>query len=240
LLKLKRIKDIFQMAMLALVVAACSGGSSTSTPPTSTNPTPAPTTLTPPTSSTDSNIPNLTNAVAIIGPTTDNFSGLQAIAGNFFSPLVGAAQILMQIPDQRAADISASTTVLISFEDSQGFWGLQQEAFSGAATLSGNSLDVITSDANESWHIIGSVDSNQNITGTIYYRLRASGDTECENITVTCNAGSNEPSGTTPSCNEPPPNPVPICEQYMSTANDQILGTFTASLPNWWVSTSSN
>jgi hypothetical protein len=236
--KLKRLTKFYLVALLVLVVTGCSGSSNSSTPPTSTNPTPASTPLTPPSSSTDSDIPNLTNAVAITGPTTQNFQGLEAIAGNFFSPLVGTAQILMSIPNQRAADISASTTVLIVFEDAQGLWGLQQEAFSGAATLSGNTLDVITSDVTESWHIVGSVDSNQNINGTIYYRIRQSGETECENITVTCTPETNEPNGTTPTCGGVTPNPVPLCEQYMSQSSTQILGTFTAPLPNWWVSTS--
>ena len=188
----------------------------------------------------------MTNAVPIDLVDETNLTGLKDIAeGQVYPPLVGDPLINMTITSGGGTVVNGQ--VLVAFEDSQEFWGAQLPSFNGMGVALANSLDMTFADEDMVIRVMGSI-NNGTLDGNIYYRMRQSGDTECENVTVTC-----EPDGyiyaTTGrgvrqligfhsrddgQCNTNYDTVTP-CQQYIDTTNSQVkqLGSFEATYSNW-------
>ena len=119
-----------------------------------------------------------------------NYSGLAGITGtngnpgNLRLPLVGDARVRLQTSSSRSQSIDGS--LFLAFEDQYGFWAAQWDrSFPGTGvqvTSSGNPyLDIIFADDDLVVRAIGTA-SNNTFYGTLYYRLRQSGDTACRQI----------------------------------------------------------
>ena len=231
---------------LAMFAACSSKDQSNGSVPAPANPAGGTqTTITVPNSGQNPNIPNLTNANPINLVDKTGLSGLLDIAGGqVYPPLVGDPLIDMDITSAGGTAVNGS--VLVSFEDSQEFWGAELPSFNGMGTALANSLDMTFADEDMVIRVIGSM-SGGTINGNVYYRIRQSGDIECENVTVTC-----EPNGTIlastrhgvqrvvghalsgSQCSTYYDTVTP-CQQYVSTSNSQVknLGSFEGTYSSW-------
>jgi hypothetical protein len=223
-LQLKRLITFFSIGSL-LLISAC-GGSSSSSVPTTATPSTTPTTVTVPTVTSNPALPNLTNAVSINLVDKTNYSGLAAISGNIYPPLVGDPYLSMTLTYGRTTPIAG--TILVAYEDSIGFWGAQVNSFPGVDTYTATSFDMTFADDDLVFRSVGTL-TNGSLTGNIYYRLRQSTDTGTECKTVTVSNGSYYDN-------------VTPCVNYMNLSNAQVtnLGSFVQPTFSAWATASGN
>ncbi len=215
-----------------LSLFSCGGNEENSNPiPTpSQDPTPNPTSIPTPTPSVDSRLPDLTNAVSIRLTDAVNFSGLKDLAKTVFLPLVGDSKIKMSIDGGRENSVSGS--VLISFEDSEGFWGAQLSSFDKTGIRTSDMLDMIFADDEFVLRVVGTI-SEDNIYGNIFYRIRVPNDYECKKIVVICPPVYTWPYWYLPNnCNENIDLVTP-CRNYMSFELVKNLGSFIGVYSKW-------
>ncbi|MFM8314492.1 MAG: hypothetical protein ACKOA8_09425, partial [Deltaproteobacteria bacterium] len=145
--------------------------------------------------------------------------------------LVGDARVRLQTSSTRSQSIDGS--LFLAFEDQFGFWAAQWDrAFPGTGiqvTSSGNPyLDIIFADDDLVVRAIGTTSSNT-FYGTLYYRLRQSGDTACKQVTQTCTSTWNGTTFTVPCPPQFTYDSVTPCRNYMNPSNSQVknLGNFS-------------
>ena len=115
------------LVCLGLLVG-CGSSEETTSVPQAPAPTNDPGTFDPPTTPVpDPRIPDLSLAVPMTLPDPNDFSGLEEIAGAVFAPLVGDPLFEMRISGGRSQDVTG--TILVAFEDREGFWGAQLDSF---------------------------------------------------------------------------------------------------------------
>ncbi|MBI1862066.1 MAG: hypothetical protein HYR96_14220 [Deltaproteobacteria bacterium] len=227
-----------QWLALGLLLSACGNtgrttvGVPTPTPLAGPVSSPIPT----PGANLDSRIPDLSRAVGVNLTDVTSFSALRDMAINVFPPLVGNPLLQLTMSASRATDISGS--LLFGFEDQYGFWGAQQVSFPGTGYQSDTVLDVIFADDS----LVTRVSASRfldNLSGTLYYRIRSSGDTACKQQYVTCTVIGFPGSGTI--CPTAPDTVVP-CQNYMSPSDTHVkkVGTFSAKFSKWTTITGGN
>lgn len=214
---------------IALTVVACGGSKteSSSAPkpvdPTVPTPTPVVTVPTP----QDPRIPNLSRAAKLTLTDLVNYTGLQEIAFPEIlntSALVGDPKILLELPAGRSATFRKST-LLLAVEDSYGLWWMKQSLFPGTGTRTATSFDAIYADDYMVSRVRAAV-SGDDVAGTIYYRIRQTGENECKPIQF-CNAFGQ--------CSAPQYDSA-VCYAYMDTNNTfsvKSLGTFNTKYSQW-------
>jgi hypothetical protein len=214
-------KILFSTSLLLAV--SCSKSSTTTNAPSPTSPSTTTTTITTQ-STTNPNLAALANAAAIDLTDNVNYTGLEAFAGVVNPPLVSDPVILMTLPDDRSTTFSS--TLNIEFEDRIGAWEGTWTSFPETATRTSTSVDAIFSDSHITVRVVAAIESDgDTMDGIIYYRLRQTGDTYCEQEVCA--------SGNCPA----PPDPAPACIAAMSnpSTTPQIveLGTFVGSYSAW-------
>lgn len=210
--------------LVALNIAACGGGSSSSSSAPVPNANNGGGTLNNPGNTVDPRLPNLSRALAINLTDKTGYQGLIDIAKLVVTPIVGDALIHLTLPNDRTTEVSS--TVIVAFEDRVGFWGAQLSSFPGTAFRTSSSLDIIYSDSQLSLRVLAAMTSADQVFGRIYYRVRQSGETQCQKVTVTyC------PPGQT--CT--PPDTATPCRKYMELNNSSVkdLGSFSGKYSNF-------
>lgn len=252
-LKLKLKRNFSKVAVFFvafIVLISCGKDETTSAPsPLDLDPPTDPFDPAPPPDD-DTRVPDLEKAVTVALTDPVNFSGLEDIANFVFAPLVGDPLVSMDLLVDRSTGISGS--ILVAFEDQIGFWGAILNSFKGTSTISSGALDMIFADDELVLRTIGTI-SGDTLNGTIYYRVRVTGDDECKPVTVTCqtNTTPGDPFCQMypwyPTCQaNPNPNPpecdfevdtVTPCLSYMSISNSSVkdLGSFSNTTFSNWV-----
>ena len=225
------------------LIFACGQTSSTTTPvPTPPPPVEddAPTDFSPAPPPVDPRLPDLSKAVAL-NLKDKTLKGLKDLAVAIFPPLVGDPLILMDFSNGRGTEVEGS--VLLSFEDAQGFWGARLDSVSGVGTRSADTLDMIFADDEFVLRIVGAL-STDIMNGTVFYRLRAIGENQCKRPVLTCEIYYDDPTlhgyppgvlpPIPPECNEPPAWIAP-CRAYMNLSDSHVkeLGSFKATQSEW-------
>jgi hypothetical protein len=220
--------------LLLLLLSACGGSDSSNGIPTAQNPTaPGGTTLNPPPTPTPpAGEPDLSSSEPFKLPNNSDYSGLQAIFGNIYPPLVGDPLVKMMLSgDVRSTTING--TIRLAVEDNQGLAVRDFPSFDGTGYHSSSYLDIIFADD----QVVVRATANQSgdtLSGALYYRVRQSGETQCEKVVVTCH----DQYGNTvdPSHCPPPPDTVAPCRQYMdvSQSSVKLVGTYQAKFSEWW------
>lgn len=184
-----------------------------------------------------------------------NFTGLQDLAKTVFAPLVQTF-VAMEIVRGRETEVSGS--ILVGFEDSEGFWGALLNTFAGASQRSSTSLDMIFSDSELSVRMVSGLNADTMVSPTLYYRLRRSGEKQCQAQTLTCtqtqytcsswNWYTGQCNNWTSQevqvdCSTVPGAPTPPtaeqlaaeCRSYMNLGNSSVkkLGTFESKYSQW-------
>jgi len=229
------------LILVSLAVIRCSKEETTGIP--TPTPPPGPTNnggfdpTTPP--NIDPRLPDLSKAVGVTLADSTTYSGLQDIATNVFLPLVGDSLVSMNL--ELGADSSLSGSLLFAFEDQLGFWGALLPSFPGTGQITGGMLDIIFSDDELVLRTVGSFSGDQ-LNGTIYYRVRQSGEDQCLPVTVTCELVITDP-GDAWWYNPTPPDydcdfeedVVSPCRAYMNLSETEVkaLGSFSAPFSNW-------
>lgn len=174
-----------------------------------------------------SGIPDLSGAVVLSLFDKINYSGLAELAGNIFLPVVGDTKIKLQVTNTRAQAIEGK--VLIAFEDKKGFWGAEIPSVKGTGINTSGYFDIIFSDDALTVRATGSR-TGDTISGTAYYRNRASGETACKTIDYVC---KDQYGNTYPldRCGiYSIPDVVGPCRTYMTPGGSvKGLGTFTVN-----------
>lgn len=178
----------------------------------------------------DARLPDITRAVGINLTDKTNFLGLKDLASDFALPLVGDPGISMAYTSSAKPDGS----VLLYFEDKLGFWGAALPSFAGTTSKTSTSFEMIFADSELVVRTTATLVGDQ-LDGTIYYRLKKSGETACVKQTTTCdiiNPGQNWGNFT---CPYPQPDTATPCIQYMNTANPDVknLGKFKSKYSQW-------
>jgi hypothetical protein len=202
-------------------------------------------------------VPDLTNAVAIALPNPADFSAFGTMLGEtIFPPVVGDAQMELaltytQATGALAANASApmnsgATTaagLIFGLEDNYGWIGAGQNLFQvsytdssnvshniDSITSSGGTLNVnfIFSDSQLVTWVTGSVNSSGVFNGTFLYRMVQSGDTECQNESISCNSSEYNCTGYDNMQNY---NAYVACIDYLSGMT--TVGTFSQTFSTW-------
>ncbi len=197
----------------------------------------------------------LAKAVEIKLVDSVNFTGLQDLAQTIFAPLV---QTFVALEIVRGRETEVSGSILVGFEDSEGFWGALLNTFAGASQRSSTSLDMIFSDSELSVRMVSGLNADTMVSPTLYYRLRKSGEKQCQTQSLTCTqtqytctswdwysgACKNWTSKEVEvDCSTVPGAPTPPtaaqlaaeCRTYMNLGNSSVkkLGTFESNYSKW-------
>lgn len=240
---------LFAFLTVALIVISCGKENETSVVPTAeTETTSTSENFVPaPPSETDDRLPDLSQAVNLILEDAINFSGLKDIAKVVLTPMVRNPLVALTLNLDRS---NISGNILLAFEDQLGFWGAIVSSFEGTNSLTGDVLDMTFSDDELVLRMIGSI-LGDTLSGTVFYRIRETGDDQCKPVTVSCET-TYTPGGPLcqlypwiPECQvDPDPNPpecevetntVVVCKDYINTGNAEVknLGAFSGSLTDW-------
>lgn len=95
----------------------------------------------------------------------------------FFPPLV-ISKVQLDITGGRSSTPGGTNYILV--EDKQGGWVAQIPVFTGATSQTSTSLDMIFADDVLVTRAIATIGSNDSLVGSLYYRVRASGDNQCK------------------------------------------------------------
>ncbi len=205
----------------ALVLIGCGSSSSSNNPPTATTTTSTGSLSTGSGVVCPSGVPSWacdgSQVPLLFGNANEKALGYPDLAaisdGVIVPPLVSDPRFSLVLSTSRSA--STTTSVRVSFEDTDGWWAEEIPSFTNVANWSGNTLDTINSSSTITYRVISNLDGNGNLTGNIYYRIRQSTETQCE--TITCN-------GTAAQCAlYPPPDPTVPCQNYMATTNSSVV-----------------
>ncbi|MEZ4752344.1 MAG: hypothetical protein R3B54_17440 [Bdellovibrionota bacterium] len=236
---MKSVTKILSYALVVLFVAACGQSSSTTAPTpvppgTTTNNSPFPDSNL----LSNTNIPDLSKAVAVNLQDKVNLTAIYDMVSDFTPPLVSDPLVSMTLTK---SGVNVAGNILFSIEDELGFWGAIINSFGATGKFQNNVLDVIFSDDEMVMRTIGSVSGNT-LSGSLYYRMRASGEDQCKPVTVYCDVTlpSNWmpwwPSPELPAECNATPNVDPACSAYMNTSASAVkkVGTFVnTSFSNW-------
>ena len=235
----QRTKKIFSQALLTavlLVAVACGKDSQTNAPAAPAAPTPGPTTTLSSDPRQNPNLPAaLKNSAEIRLTDALNFTGLQDLAGIVTAPVVETF-ISLTLPNNR--DVGAiSSQILVGFEDDFGFWAALLNSFDGAATRTSTSLDAIYSSSKFTFRVTAGINGTNLVDPRVYYRVRGSGETQCEKVTYSCQVWNGSAWVASNSCPNSPPadDSANRCKLYMNLGNSAVkqLGTFTATTTQW-------
>lgn len=224
---------VLSAALGLLFLTSCGATGSTTTgiptvtPPTGGGPT-SPLPEEPPT--TTPGLPDLSASVAINLRDKVTYSDLSAIAGNIVTPIVGDPRALLKITNTRNQSVNG--TLLVAFEDKLGFWGADMKSVPGTGVNTSSSLDIIFSDDALTLRVQASR-LGDNLLSTLYYRKRATGETQCLPVKCYITFGGvryEVPFGSA-WCPMAAPDVAGTCQAYMNpiSSNTAVkqLGTFS-------------
>lgn len=151
------------------------------------------------------------------------YTGLDDLFGIVYPPLVGDPLVAMSLDGNR--DRAVNGLVHFGFEDAKGFQFAEIPSVRNLGYRDSYFFDGIFADGEGAVRIQGTLSSNK-LRGTFYYRMRASGERQCEEY-ITCVPGY----GCSPSVDEQ------ACRSYVDTNASQlrVLGTFEADYLKWFV-----
>lgn len=167
--------------------------------------------------STNSQIPDMTDAADVLLDHKKPYTELELLAGVIYGDLVGVPKLLPKITSGR--ETQATGSVWLTFEDEKGVWGTDIQSFPGTNTHSSSFLDMIFSDDKFVLRVQGGISSGTITSGRVYFRVRQSGEKQClEN-------------------SSPSVDTVTPCLSYMDTSSSSVkrLGTFTKTGYLVWV-----
>lgn len=218
----------------SIFLVACSGSNTSNSVPAPIDPNASPNPALPGAGTNPDVDPEIlkfiTNAAPIKLVDNTTFTGLSNILGasgdQFFAPLVGDPKLRLVVPNTRETLVNA--TLFFSIEDSKGFWGMQQNSFPGTAFQLSNGIDMIFSDTAITTRIYAPL-TNGNLSGTVTYRVRQAGETQCQCECTIASPGAD--CVPIPNCFSNPNTPT-LCRNYMASGT-QTLGTFEAVYSTW-------
>jgi hypothetical protein len=211
----------FLALALVFVLVSCGGNSSESTAiPTPVDPTAGGNNLTTPGQVTNADLVEFQKAAALRLTTPTDYSGILDLFPAFTAPLVSNALVLWYVNLKQ--DGTVTGRLKLGEEDRLGFYIRKWEAsFPGTGVKTSNTFDLIYSDTQATVRVSGSFSTGDALNGVINYRLRQSGETQCQQVVWTC-----MPAGST--CTLPPDTSAQDCKNYMSSGT-KTLGTFVGS-----------
>lgn len=232
----------------ALVFTVACGQSSSQTTPLPTNPagdgSTKPINSNPP---SDTRLPAwMGKAISFVLPTCSGTSntcfqgqsllGLIDIASNVLTPLVDT-YFALELDSGRSSN--ARGVLHLGFEDDYGFWGADIPSFAGASTFQASQLDMIFSDSEVTFRLVATVVNDQMQNAQIHYRMRQSGETQCQATYYTCYVNYNDGRGNIESnacpTQAPTNNDINVCRNYMYINGTTVkkLGDVTGSFSQW-------
>lgn len=182
------VRRILFLSVILLVTACGSPKSETTNNPNAgqdpSNPT-STTPLTVPTNTTDPRLPNLSNAVVLQLLNPNNITDLENIAMEpVFGPLVNGAKLKMGM--RAGTNFSLEGKATLFFEDQLGAWFTTIPSVAGASNSANSRIDLYYSDDVMSLRVDG-VRNNNEVIASVYYRMRAQGETQCKPVqALTC------------------------------------------------------
>ncbi len=163
-----------------------------------------------------------------------NISGLIDIASNVLTPLV-YTRFALSLDSGRNS--SARGTIHVGFEDGYGFWGADLNSVEGASSFTGGSLDMIFSDSELTLRLVGNVVNDAFQAASVYYRVRQSGENQCQQVSYTCTVDYHDGRGPIEStaCPSTPPTSLDTtaCKNYMNLGVAKRLGGISGSFSKW-------
>jgi hypothetical protein len=224
--------SIVALSVGLLLCVSCGSKNTTTTVPEPT-PTPGVSPLPTPDVTRD-NLPDVTHAAPYRLASNSDLSGLQSLFGVVYPPLVGDPLIKMMLTgDTRQTAITG--TVRLALEDKQGLVVRDIPSFDATGYRDSSRLDIIFADSQLVVKTVGTFAADGTLTAAIFYRVRQSGETQCQNVQFHCYdqyGHEVDPSF----CGYTKPNLVATCQTYMNSANSAVkqLGSFTTKeFPNW-------
>lgn len=178
----------------------------------------------------------LSRAVSISLTDPIQFMGLKDLAKVIYLPVVETF-FALSLPSNRDSSIAAQ--MLVGFEDRLGFWGALLSTFEGTSTRTSDQIDLIFSDSELSFRVTAGINGDAFVDPRIFYRVRQTGETQCQKITYTCTAfyPNGAPYYGSPQCPQPPPvdTTAAACRTYMNLGNASVkqLGTFSAKISDF-------
>lgn len=172
-----------------------------------------------------------TVGITLADPTS--FSGLLGITGwaIFPQPLVETF-FSLTIPNETSTNVSSQA--FLGFEYGKGFWYTLMNTFSSASTLTTSQMDFIYTDSKLTLRVTAGINGNSFIDPKISYRVRQSGETQCQVTTGVCKDqwGNVYPPSY---CGITPVDDAAVCKSYMNLGNSAVkpLGTFSAATSQW-------
>ena len=195
----------------------------------------------------DPRLPELLNkAVELKLTDSVNYAGLKDLATTVFLPIVETF-VALEINRGREADVTGA--IMVGFEDNEGFWGGVLNTFPKASQRSSDMLDMIFSDSELTVRMVSGLNGDTMVTPTVYYRLRQSGEKQCQARTLVCTQTSwqwdpwkQEYKQVTKEVACPADVPQPTaeelgseCRSYMNLGSSSVkkLGTFESKYSKW-------
>jgi len=232
------VRRLFFSVLIVLValVVGCGSSDSSNSVPQATNPNNVGTIPIPTPTTTSNGVPDLSHSAAIQVPNTNDYSGFGTLLEEqIYPPVVGNPEIQISAVVSRQAPYTASSncTALIGIEDNYGWTGAEWSVYPDASTVlsdnTGVHANLYFSDTDTTVWVAGNIDSSGNWNGTIMYRMRAPGETQCE--PVTCS-----PAGST-YCNGWIAQQAQYCVNYMNIntypSQVKVLGYFQHAFSDW-------
>jgi len=188
--EVSRQKKFFTYLLFTLLLVACGGEDKNGTVPQAADPNaggnnPLPT-VTPP---TDNRLPewvDRTGKITLVS--SSDYSNLEKLFGIIYPPVVGDPKIAMDIDSTRSS--GGIKKLYLGVEDDAGFTYREWTAIDTMSTRSSTYLDGYFLDDQMVVHVGGNISSSPaKVNGTIQFRVRATGETQCVPSTVTyCSA----------------------------------------------------
>ena len=185
----------------------------------------------------------MTTAVSIKLPSESDLTGLENFFGILYPPMVGDPLVEMILSGDMRTTTPAGT-IRLAVEDKVGLTARDFPSFAGTGHVTvestGNVFDMIFADDQIVVRAVGLINSTSTLNATIYYRMRQTGDTECEAISYTCHDQHGNVVPVSDCYPAGPPDTVAPCENYMggsspaTKAGVNVLGTFQAHYTSWF------
>ena len=216
------------LVLTLVLLVSCTAPSQTGgTLPVAPNPDPGtnPVPVTVPTLSVDSRLPAWVEvATPIRLVTARDYSGLEAIFGIVYPPLVGDPLLRVDITATR--ERTAEGHLYLGFEDKQEFVYLEMDSAPQVSYRDAHYLDMVFSDDQGAFRVFGPINTSNILTATVSYRIRQSGENQCRQYIV-CDWVS--------PCR--PQMDTVACKNYLSETATQVhsLGTVETPYLQWLV-----
>jgi hypothetical protein len=231
----------FLLSALSLLVASC--GTNQSQPV----PTPIPPNLggfvglPDPGTTTDPRLTYFSKSVHLTLPGTNNsdttgFQALMASNGNGFTPPM--VDTIVQMAIDSSNSLTPAGDIRVGIEDGYGFWGAIVPSFTAAGYRSGTAFRMISSNSLFTLKVSNGGHSGDDFWGTVFYRIRQSGEHQCLPQSDYCSQYYGWPywGSYPPECN-PSADLVTPCVNYMNQTSNPTkvfpLGSFTTQYSNW-------